>query len=232
MNPGKLLRDLQEIDYELAKTGETLSHVEQQLSFNAELAQARTALRDKEEQLADLHRQLRETEYATEDMVAKLNPQKKKLYDGSIKSPKELAALKQQVDQLSEQISGEEEKSLELMDRIQSMEEVVASQVAVVKQLEQDWEKKQAELRAEKAKLEADLEATTKRRDDFAAKIDREHLVIYEAVRARKQGYAVAKIELGRCQGCRITLSMSDISRARASELVQCDSCGRILYLG
>jgi predicted nucleic acid-binding Zn-ribbon protein len=49
-------------------------------------------------------------------------------------------------------------------------------------------------------------------------------------VRTRK-GNAVVKVEQGRCQGCHIKLSMNEWQKARTGVLVQCSSCGRILYL-
>ena len=52
-----------------------------------------------------------------------------------------------------------------------------------------------------------------------------------EIVLARP-GRAVSKVVQGRCQGCRISISMSDQQRARmGNELARCSNCGRILYL-
>jgi len=55
---------------------------------------------------------------------------------------------------------------------------------------------------------------------------------LYEALRSSRQGMAVAKVERGICQGCRITLPVSVLQKARSGAvIVQCSSCERILYV-
>jgi len=42
----------------------------------------------------------------------------------------------------------------------------------------------------------------------------------------------VVKVERGMCQGCRISLPMSVLQKARSGfDVVQCVSCERILYV-
>ena len=40
-----------------------------------------------------------------------------------------------------------------------------------------------------------------------------------------------ARVEQGICRGCRISLPTTDLQQARSGKLVQCSSCGRILFL-
>ena len=68
-------------------------------------------------------------------------------------------------------------------------------------------------------------------RNSVASEITSQALKIYEEVKLRK-GQSVARVEQGMCQGCRLTISMSELQRARTGTLVQCSSCGRILFLG
>ena len=57
-------------------------------------------------------------------------------------------------------------------------------------------------------------------------------LSLYRALRERRQATAVAVVERGLCQGCRISLPMSVVQKARAGAgLVQCVSCERILLV-
>ena len=62
------------------------------------------------------------------------------------------------------------------------------------------------------------------------ASIDKDTLAAYEGVKGRK-GQAVVKVEQGRCLGCRVTLSVSELQHARGNAIVTCGNCGRILYL-
>lgn len=232
MNPGKQLHDLQEIDLDLESKVERLSQVERQLSHNEALARAKEELENKRQQLAELEKKQKAAEYATDDVVAKAKPFREKLYGGSVKNPKELASLEHQVEQLKSQIKRQEDTTLEIMAQVEAMQEEIAVQAGNVDTLEEEWQKKREELLAEQAGLTSAIDTARKKREETVATIERPHLELYESVWVRKRGYAVARIEQGRCQGCRITLSMSEVTRARVGGLVQCDSCSRILYLG
>ena len=232
MNPGKQLHDLQEIDLDLGKKREILLQVEKQLQQNEALAQAREDLQTKRQQLADTEKTQKEREWATDDLLAKAQPLRVKLYGGSVKNPKELTSLKQQVEQLNSQIRCEEDTTLEIMGQIEAARTEVAVQAGKVETMEAEWQKRRTELTAERAFMISAMDAASKKREVIVAAIDASCLYLYETVRARKQGYAVARVEQGRCHGCRITLSTSEITRARVGELVECNSCGRILYLG
>ena len=118
------------------------------------------------------------------------------------------------------------------MVQAEAVQKESAAQAVKVEELEVEWQKTQEELLAEKSGLLSAIESAKKKREEILATIDSTHLELYELVRARKKGVAIARIEQGRCQGCRIALSMSDMTRARMGDLVQCDSCGRILLLG
>ncbi|RLC93856.1 MAG: hypothetical protein DRI40_08225 [Chloroflexi bacterium] len=232
MNPGKQLHDLQEIDLDLEEKNARLSHVERELSDDRALAEARERLEALQQQLAELDTRQREAEWGTDDLQAKLKPLRQKLYDGSVKNPKELSSLQQQVEQLKRQLRQEEDRTLDIMAQVEALQSEIAAQKSRIKGIEEEWRRRQEGLLAQKAELVSLIEAARERRDAAAAACAPAHLELYETLRARKQGSAVARVEQGRCGGCRITLSMSSITRARAADLVQCDSCGRILYVG
>lgn len=232
MNLGKRLYDLQQIDLDLEKKTEMLSHVESQLSHNEALAEAKAEVERKRENLAELEKKEITAEWVVDDLEAKAGPLQKKLYADSVKNPKELMGLQQQVEQLKSQIREEEDKTLEIMSQVEALRKEVASRAAEAKKLEEEWQKRREQLLVEQAELSSTIDIAREKRSELAATIEPAHLELYEALRARKQGQAVAGIEQGRCQGCRITLPVSELMRARMGELVQCDSCGRILYLG
>lgn len=232
MNPGRKLYDLQEIDLELGEKAGLLSKLESELNHNQALADAKAIRESRQMQLAELEAQEKQLEWTTDDFISKLEPLRTKLYAGSVQNPKELAGLQHQVEHLKSQLGQEEDKALELMGQVEAVQKEIAAQSAEVRRLEKEWRKKREQLLAEQADLESSIGAVRERRDEMAATVESSHVELYEALRLKKQGYAVAKIEQGRCQGCRITLSMSDMTRIRASGLVQCDSCGRVLCLG
>ena len=75
-------------------------------------------------------------------------------------------------------------------------------------------------------------EALEAKRDGQVDGMDAAALSIYQALRERWQGPAVAIVERGLCQGCRITLPMSVLQKARSGlGLVRCVNCERILLV-
>ncbi len=90
----------------------------------------------------------------------------------------------------------------------------------------------QEDLQGRQATLGAEIAVLEERRSEQASGINGAVLPLYERLRAARQGRAVAKVEGGACQGCRISLPMNLVKLARSSnDLVQCTNCERILYM-
>jgi predicted nucleic acid-binding Zn-ribbon protein len=140
--------------------------------------------------------------------------------------------MQHQASQLKGQITEEEDRVLEIMGQIDALQNDIALKTARVESIEEEWKQTQQQLLSEKADLSEDLDEMGRRRDEILGSIDAAHVETYEKIRIRKQGVAVAKIEQGRCQGCRIAVPLSEQTQARAGGLVQCGSCGRVLCLG
>ena len=232
MNLGKRLYELQQLDLDLQKKTDMLSQVERQLSHNKALADAKSELEESQKRLAELQDKEKTVEWAVEDLQAKLKPLQQKLYAGSVKNPKELGSLQQQVTQLKSQVRGEEDKALEIMGQTDILQKEIAVKSTHVNKLEGEWQQTQKQLLSEQAELQAAIDTARNRRGELTSTIEPAHLQLYETVRSRKQGHAVAKIEQGRCQGCRINVPMSEITQARTGDIVQCSSCGRVLCVG
>ena len=229
VNLGKRLYDLQQFDLRLEKTAEMLSQVEHQLNHNQALEQAKADLEAIQKDQAALQEKQRAAEYTVDDLQAKLKPIQQKLFAGSISNPKELGAMQQQANQIKSHIREEEDKVLDMMGQAEALQNAAAAKAASVDSIEREWSEKRNQLLAEQADLLAAVDSERKKKDEILNQIDPAHLQLYEKLRQQKQGNAVAKIEQGRCQGCKITIPVSELSQARAGELVQCGSCSRVL---
>ena len=232
MNLGKQLYDLQQIDLDLESKAELLGRVNSQLSEDRALVEAKAEAEIKQKHLAELEKKQKAEEWATEDLQAKASPLQKKLDTGATRNPKELLSLQEQVKHLKQQLREGEDRVLELMSQVENLQKELASMTDHVRKLEGEWQKKRGALSAEQAELTMVIDIAEKRRGELTANIEPAHLELYETLRAKRQGQAVAKIEQGRCQGCRISLPVSELGRARVGGLVQCSSCDRVLYLG
>jgi len=232
VSKGSQLYELQEVDLEIDAKREALSLVESRLGESEALAEARISLARDEEHLAELQRGQRLGEWEVEDLHAKTALLEGKLYGGSVKSPKELASLQEQVGNLNRRRMAQEDKVLDIMTEVEALQKSLTTRTGEVERIEESWREEQASLSREGAQLSDALATLDRKRKDTISRIDEASLELYQSLRKKRQGRAVAKVEQGMCQGCRIVLPMNELQRARiGQELVQCSSCERILYV-
>lgn len=232
MNKAKQLYELQEVDLEIQRKTEALAQVNSQLGKDDDLVAARAAFDAVKKHLADLEHQQKTLEWDTNDLSAKIAPVEKKLYGGSVHNPRELTGLQQDLQMLKSQREEKEDKLLAIMLDVDGVKQEVSQKSSEFASMERDWQANQQNLSDQKAELEAELARLEQKRELLVEQIDSDCVRLYEEVRRAKQGQGVAKVTQGRCQGCRISLPMSDQQRARMGhELVHCSNCGRILYL-
>jgi hypothetical protein len=171
-------------------------------------------------------------EWEVEEVRTKAAEVEKKLYAGTVTSPKELSDLQADLTSLQGQVRKREDVLLALLvelDDAQTEAEKVEGKYA---ELGAQWRVSCDQLLAEKQRLLPEVEALEQRRAGESGGLDRAGLALYATLRERRGGRAVATVERGMCQGCRISLPMSVLQKARGGAgLVQCVSCERILLV-
>ena len=232
MSNGRQLYELQEVELEIEAKRKALAAVESQLGDSGAVAEAGALLAKEQERLAELEKMQRLGEWEVEDTRSKAVQLEEKLYSGSVRNPKELISLQEQVQHLKRTRKGDEDKLLDIMEQVEAMQKQVATRRKELGRVEENWRQEQRTLSREQAELRAALASLEQKRVKIEARIDGTSLELYHDLRRKRQGRAVAKVEQGMCQGCRLVLSMTELQRARmGQELVQCSSCQRILYL-
>lgn len=223
---------LQEIDLGLEANRTALSDVEERLGESEEVQEARRTVEEQRDRLREGQKKQREAEWTVEEVRGKLQPVEEKLYGGTIKNPKELVGFHQDADSLRGRQRELEDGVLEAMSMVEETEAELAEAERWLSEVETRWQEEQESLFRQRDVLQGEIQDLEGRRSGQETRIDAEAMRQYEALRAAHQGRAVAKVERGICQGCRITLPMHVVQRARRSNhVVQCTSCERILYL-
>lgn len=224
------LYKLQQLDLVLQKKVQELSAVSQELGDNKALVAAESKLTSYKEQLGEVSRKQKNSEWELEDLQEKIKEINSKLYSGTTKDPKELVNLEKEGKVLKNQIRPREDTLLGLMSQIEEIEANVKTTVEEVEQLRQEWEQKQETFGQRKSEIETLLAKLKEDRVALARQLDSEALNTYERIRLSR-GQAVTKVERGKCQGCHIAVPTSQWQKVKAGDLVQCNSCSRILYL-
>jgi len=230
MGVAKQLYQLQEVDLEIESNERALSQIASQLGESQAVVGTQNQLELEQQRLGELMRKQRSAEWEIEDFVTKLTAAEETLFSGRIKNPKELTNLQHEVDTLKARRDQLEDKALEIMDQVEQSEASVATISNQLETLKAEWRRQQQQLSDELERLKAILSDLRHKRQLLSDEIDPQAIEFYQELRKEK-GTAVARVEQGICRGCRISLPTTELQRARSDNLVQCSSCGRILFL-
>ncbi len=230
MNLAKQLYQLQEIDQELESNEQALEQLLSQLGENQKVVSTKNKLASEQQHLGELKGQQHSAEWEIDGLTEKLTTDEGKLYSGSIKNPKELTDIQHEVDSLKARRSQLEDKALEIMEQVEKATANVAGISSELNRLETEWHSQQQQLSSKIEELKSALSKLNRERQLLSDEIDPQMIELYSTLRKQK-GMAVARVEQGICIGCRISLPTTDLQRVRSSRLVQCSSCGRILFL-
>jgi len=230
MSIAKQLYQLQEVDLEIESNEQALHRLVSQLGENRAVVEAQTKLTSEQRRLDELKHQQHSAEWEIDSLVSKITAAEEQLYSGRIKNPKELTNLQHEVDILKAKRDQLENKALEIMDQVELAEANVAATGNEFNKLEAEGHRQQQQLSTDIEALKSKLSDLSQKRQLMSAEIDPQAVVVYDKLRQQK-GQAVAKVEQGICRGCRISLPFNELQQARSGNLVQCSSCGRILFL-
>lgn len=145
----------------------------------------------------------------------------------------EFQAISHEIQRYENEIRKLEDQELELMieaDKLKAEIEVAdksarATKESIARQLT-DLEAKSKALESQQQKLETERQA-------LAAQIDDDVLDQFERLFNSKGDAAVVAVEHGVCTGCHMKVTTATAARVKAGkEIVSCENCARILYLG
>ena len=226
------LHELQELDWEIDRRRSALLSVEDRLRDDSELAQARSRLKEQEEWIEQTRIYHAGKDSEMGEAQEKIKTLEGKLYGGEVRSPREMESLDHELQYCRERAQGLEDELLALMISLEDSEKEALVSREAVSRIENGMKTAKESLVRERDALLQQLSEMDTHRTEASSRSKPQHRVRYERLRINRKGYAVAKVEQGMCQGCRLTLPTHELQKARAAEdLVTCNSCGRILYL-
>jgi len=230
MSAAKQLYELQELELELESNERAPKQKTSQLGESQQVAKVNSELSSQHQHLEELKRQQLSAEWEIDDLTSKITTLEEKLYDGSLRNPKELANLQHEIEGLKVRRNQLEDKALEIMDQVELAEASIATIGSELKRLKTEWHQQQQLLASDIEQLKTVLSDLEHRRRLMIAKLDPQIVNFYQELKRQKRT-AVAKVDQGMCRGCQISLPTIELQRVRSDRLVQCSSCGRILFL-
>lgn len=230
----RLLLTLADLDSEVARIQHAARSLPQHKSI-ADLIAARRRVTDEliltTTEADDLQVAVNKAEADLEPVRARLARDEKRLADGSVTDGKILRSLQEEVAHLQRRISDLEDSQLEVMGRLEEAvalrEKVAARKIEVEARLREEVAVRDEAV----ARLSQEAKDLGLARVPMAARIPAAVLALYEKMRT-SSGLGAALLKSGRCGGCQLQLTASDLDhyrRAPADQLVRCVECDRIL---
>ena len=228
--PQKLYR-LQQIDSKVDQADTRLKEIEFLLSDNPNLRKATALAARAESNLLETQKEQLQAETKVKDQRIKIEQVESTLYSGTVRNPKELQDIQNEVAALKRFLDTLEERQLEAMLAVDQTDEEFQEAQKTLQQYRFQAEKQQAELTREREQIRDERAASLKQRKLAESTVIPDDLTTYNRLRKQRAGVAVAKVKERACNACGSTLSAALHQAARSpSQVVFCDSCGRILY--
>jgi uncharacterized protein len=156
----------------------------------------------------------------------------RRLYSGEVSSPRELQALQADVEQLRRRRGTVEDRELAAMEQREPLDQAIAALDTQRGELDHETAGVQRDLHAREGELDMALAAQQAEREQLAAGITPTYLADYERRRERARGVGAARLVGATCQGCHLSVPMTEVDHIRhqpPGTLSYCDNCGCIL---
>jgi len=230
MTNAKQLYSLQELDFILERIRCETDKAQIELNAALGMEELEAALQEENERLLRVQGNHKDQQLEIEGLRERSARLEEQLYNGTVSNPRDLESLQHEASTARAALERFEGELLELS--VQA-EESQLNRDALEKQLEETnsaWQSRQAELQREIERHATEREVVAAQRDQLASTLDFASLQLYDGLRRSKKGLAVAKVERGLCQGCRMSLPTQQLQNVRRGQnTVLCSSCGRML---
>lgn len=226
-----MLARLNEIDLAVDATKARMHEIAELVKEPPALVTARQVAAAAQQELARATESQRQREARQAEAATKVKRAEEKLYGGTIKNPREVEDAQRDHAQLVHQLQAADEQLLEALVILENATKAHELAQADLKRLLVETAARQASLRSEFATLKMRLPAEQARQAAVRRDIPPKFLATYDALRPRKGGRAVAKLEGDSCSACRVAIPPSKLAEVLDSEgLVYCGNCGRLLW--
>ena len=144
----------------------------------------------------------------------------------------EFQAMGHEIQRYEDEIRKIEDQELELMDQGDKLKVEVAAEEKKAAATKDSISRQMTDLGEKGKALETRLQELSKERTALAGKMDEDLLDRFERLFASKGDSAIVAVEHGFCTGCHMRLTTATVNAAEAGkEIVNCEQCGRILYV-
>jgi hypothetical protein len=228
------LLELQRVDLALDRLRQRKADLPEQRALDELIAERNDAQKqtaDRQESFDRVaHDQTRlETEVST--IEQKIAHESERLYSGDVSNPKELASIQAELDGLRRRKNHLEDQLLEVLEDREKAEAALNDVNTKLGELETKIGEATAARDAAAIEIETESATNDATRSEISTHLPEEIVELYEDLRPKKAGVAVALLDGAVCRGCGVALSPLALDTIKRSDdpIVRCENCRRIL---
>jgi hypothetical protein len=145
----------------------------------------------------------------------------------------EFQAIGHEIERYENEIRKLEDQELELMIEADKLKSEIDAADKSARATKDSISRQLADLETKSKALGSQQQEFEREREALASKIDADLLDQFERLFNSKGDAAIVAVEHGVCTGCHMKITTATAARVKAGkEIVNCEQCGRILYLG
>jgi len=166
-----------------------------------------------------------------EEIIDYLAIVEEKVAKGEVSDLEELKQIKKSSEETREKLQKQEADLLKLMGEIDHLNRKLRDVTIKISKGKKEYDQVKTQYDEELEKISVELKQLQEKKKSIERKIDKELLEKYKNLRINRST-AIAAIEEDKCGGCNMTLASLVVRNVRDSgRVVECEHCGRILYL-
>ncbi|MEP6774600.1 MAG: C4-type zinc ribbon domain-containing protein [Chloroflexota bacterium] len=225
------LYDLQQIDSGLDARVTRMRQIDEKMGDSEDLQAVRSQYQEIASHLSQQQATLKKLSHEAEESSGRLRVLERKMYDGSVKNPKELGQMQEEASHLKVRVKSLEDTVLDLMMTVEEAENTEADAQKRMAAVQTEQELFHNGLIEEKDKLMGQAKVLQVKRQRAVGELPWMDLQMYERMRRSKNGLAVVEVRGSICGGCHSSIPTSVLRQARIpTELTTCPTCGRMIF--
>jgi predicted nucleic acid-binding Zn-ribbon protein len=144
----------------------------------------------------------------------------------------EFSAMGREIERYQQEISGLEDRELELMEQADQFKLQIAAEEKQAMASKEAVARQMTNLEAKEVALNKRLEELKNEREDLASKVEEDLLDRFNRLFTSKGDAAVVALDHDVCTGCHMKVTTATSVRVKGGkEIVNCEQCGRLLFI-
>jgi predicted nucleic acid-binding Zn-ribbon protein len=222
---------LQLVDSRMDEIRARVEEIRQTLEKDEEMRRIKKQANEAKSTLTLAQHILKQAEAEVDKQKVKIQQSEANLYSGNVKNPKELQDLQNEVAALKRYLATLEDRQLEAMLEEETAEQADQAALDKLEQVKARLADQNQTLTVEQTALNKELEKLEAERQATLSPLEAGLLTVYDELRQRKRGVAIAAVSDDACAACGAILPPALMQSARStSQIFNCPTCGRILF--